>query len=398
MAIASCLLVSAALLADCDDCYVDPPCCDMGSCEIPMGNQCLEYECYMPAFYDLSCGSGRFLRLEYLRWYGRDINQAYALTATATPSSPDTDPLLVEPEKYHYIKPKWENGARITMGRHSSCDGWDSNISWTYYQNKTTSSVSVPPFALPNPEIPASAQPFLPGPFEKVLINPWINQSFTPADGLSSFYFTSISAKSKFRIHQLDLELGRKYWLSRCFLLRPFVGGRAVDIHTNFETSSFNVSGPLEDRFTNKTKAAGLIGGLEPSFYLTSNFVLFGKINLALVWGQFKMQKRENYFFQPDPLAPPQIDYKHKMKSSFYGMEAGMGAQSGLRWEVCWCQDQFRTALDIGWEHQIWFDQSIRHLTFENSTNPGLVSFNFFDQTTSNLAMGGLFVRAQLDF
>lgn len=354
----------------------------------------------MPPFYDQLCGSGRFLRLEYLYWSSGEPDLSYALTATAKPAEPESadTALFLSPVKYHQIGNRWDSGLRIGIGRHSSCDGWDSNLNWTYFRTKKTECSSVPTFG--NPLIEPDGI-FFPSAFQDVLINQWVNQSQTNLN--IPLYFQQVDAEYKMYIHQLNLEMGRKYWLSQWFALRLFAGARALSTKTKFETVSSGTYGAdtfskYQDKLTNKTKAAGLISGMQPNFYLTPNFAVFGSFEGSLLWGRFTEKKAEQYSLDQNE---PDFDliYNHSFSSNEQRMLAGIDLQAGLRWEVCWCCDEFRTAIDLGWEQHILFDLNKRNKYRAQFDGINLgTGFESYDQVVSNLMLGGFIIRGQFDF
>jgi len=84
-------------------------------------------------------------------------------------------------------------------------------------------------------------------------------------------------------------------------------------------------------------------------------------------------------------------------------MQPVLDTAIGLRWEETWCCDRYRTALDLGWEHHIWFDYSQRYTSSGNTSEAvaaGVVVFGetSFSTSSRNVAMGGLVVRLRFDF
>lgn len=392
------LLSSPSLVAEEDE--IDLPAYeDMEDCCLPMETCCVEYECYMPAFYDEMCGSGRYLSFEYLYWYATEPGLSYSLTAVATPDSPQVTEaaIFIAPQEYNYLGTRWDSGIQVGLGRHASCDGWDSQLVWTYFRTKKHHTTSVPPVTNPNLGFGAPAA------FEEVLINPWVNQSQT--NRIVPLFFDTIEAEWKSYVQVLDLELGRKYWLSNCFVMRPFGGARGLYTKTKFETISSGsyeagASSNYQDQFTNKTLGAGLIAGLQPSFYLGRNFALFGNFEGSLLWSKCSEKKEENYsLVEPTNPSFGPTAYSNQYSNKEYRMIAGVDLQAGLRWEVCWCSDQYRTAFDIGWDQRILFDLNKR-----NRIRPQFSDFNqgntfeSYDQLVTNLVLGGLIVRGQFDF
>ena len=69
----------------------------------------------------------------------------------------------------------------------------------------------------------------------------------------------------------------------------------------------------------------------------------------------------------------------------------------GFRWDETWCCDQYRTTLDLGWEHHIWFDQNHRNKNLNNFTNGDVSGFGTYSETTGDLGLGGFVLRLRLD-
>lgn len=76
-----------------------------------------------------------------------------------------------------------------------------------------------------------------------------------------------------------------------------------------------------------------------------------------------------------------------------------LDAAIGLRWEETWCCDRFRTALDLGWEHHVLFNQNHRM-----KTNGGEVvlaeasRFASYTEEMGDIALGGFVLRLAFDF
>ncbi|NGX27439.1 MAG: hypothetical protein K940chlam6_01375 [Chlamydiae bacterium] len=396
----------------CNTCCCTPCCC------VPKPKKCIDCECYTPAFYDLQCDFGFFLDAAFLYWYARETNLSYGLKIQAkertfvngTVILPD---LVFAPQSYQHLGTQWDPGVRVGAGFNSECDGWDYYLNWTYFHNKKKSSETVPStYGLGLPPTPnlAAEDEFL-------LLNPWINASFhdfsTDAPVMT---FDKIAAKWRFNFNQIDLELGRKYWLSRCFNLRPYTGLRGAWTKTKFRTKSTRVRSvtndgdydiSFKDRFRTRNWGAGLLGGIQPNLYFCSNFLLYGNVDVALIWGEFEVKKRENYVQSfTNTVGEQTLDpsYSNSSTNKFFQMNAILDLAIGLRWEESWCCDQYRSALDLGWEHHIWFDHNHRNKTSDffvgsnGSTVPQENGFRMYDEATGNLGYGGLVIRLRFDF
>ncbi|NGX59139.1 MAG: hypothetical protein KR126chlam3_00286 [Chlamydiae bacterium] len=134
---------------------------------------------------------------------------------------------------------------------------------------------------------------------------------------------------------------------------------------------------------------------------------------MALLWGEYENKKREKYQVnissqETQESIPTPIPTKQS-KSEFFQMNAILDLAIGLRWEENWCCDQYRSTVDIGWKHHIWFDHNHRIKTSdfldEKFVNIGkgfptklAKGFRTYDEVTSNLSYGGLVVRLRFDF
>ncbi|NGX59142.1 MAG: hypothetical protein KR126chlam3_00289 [Chlamydiae bacterium] len=279
--------------------------------------------------------------------------------------------------------------------------------------------------------------PFLGSSEEFFLINPWINASFHGDTEAPFLSFDKINAKWRLSFNSVDLELGRKYWLSKCFNLRPYAGLRGAWTRTTFRTKSLrNISFEIEikpnigpdilsdevldanfkDRFKTRNWGAGLLGGIQPTWYFCSNFALYSNLDMALLWGECENKKREKYQTitistkispnQGDPITFTDPSYRNLSKSKFFQMNAILDLAIGLRWEEYWCCEQYRSTFDIGWEHHIWFDHNHRNKSSDfffsipsrQDGTPEVNGFRAYDEVTGNLCYGGLVVRLRFDF
>ena len=73
----------------------------------------------------------------------------------------------------------------------------------------------------------------------------------------------------------------------------------------------------------------------------------------------------------------------------------------GLSWEQFWCRDRYRSEIDIGWEHHVWFNSTQRLVSKDGLDNDSVGSnftFASFDKVDSDLIFGGLVVRVKWEF
>lgn len=395
------LSASTALLAD--------ACCEPKPCCVPQPRAPICCECYVPSFYDMQCNVGLFVDVEFLYWYANETDLSYAaLAQTSTVTTQSTPTTATLPVSYQHLKSRWEPGFRVGLGWNMD-DGWDLYLNYTWYQNNKKSTTSVDAFTTEFPALGAYA-----------VNSPWSNKAFFLANDADTL-FNSVSGKWHMRFNQVDLEMGRRYYLSQCFTMRPYAGLRGAWIHTDFNVSGFAqqavISGTTpatgtysfntSDKFRNRNWGVGLLAGFQPAFYFTEEFSLYANADMALLWGQLNGRIKRNYTSTRNSAGVMSSDLNAATSASnnSSGMQPVLDLGIGLRWETNWCDNQYAFSLDAGWEHHVWFDQNSRvkliSPVIDNNANfsggTGRSNLSYTEEIT-DLAMGGFVLRARFDF
>ncbi len=354
-----------------------PTCCK--PCCVPQPKKCIDCECYNPQFYDLQCDWGVFATVDFLYWYARESNLEFANTIqySATPPAGPTSVQLGYVVKHHYLESKWDAGVRAGLGMNSDCDGWDLYLNWTYIDNHKSGSKSAPTFT--------TTTDFTANGLVNGVNDPWASP-IDPADGVSFVQVAApqISAKWSVIFNQIDLEFGKKYWVSKCFTLRPYTGVRGAWTHTNFHVEADNpsvfVSGNTttvfsstdSNKFRNKFWGVGVLGGLQPQFVFgdwcgCGGFSLYGNVEGALIWGKYQGRNALFHTLTETDIATgiSTLDSLTSPveKDNFSRMQGILDLGIGIRWEETWCCDRYMTSIDLGWEHHYWFDFGLYHRT-----------------------------------
>lgn len=381
------------------------PCTCKEECE-PAPEKCIDCVCYNPPFYVQNCDCGIFAFVDILVWYARETNLPYAMEFTSTllpaATTVGTDVLVGVPVAIFYNDADWDPGFRLGAGWNSTCDSWDVSLYWTYYHNKSknTSTSGVTSLAITDGVV------FLPQAGQTLLINPWVNSSFSTYFG-GALSFDEITAQWRLNFNQIDLELGKKYWVSRCFNFRPFASLRAAWTRTTFQTNSeknnVNLFLNFQDEFKNRNWGIGFSVGVQPVWYIWGNFAIFAGVDAALLWGEFKGTKNEIYNYER--LVGDDIinwGLENTSTSRLFKMMPILDVSIGLRWEDRWWNNRLRSSFDFGWENHIWFDHGIKNATLDpiliTATTPDVNSFRTFNSNWGNLEYGGFVFRARFDW
>ena len=215
---------------------------------------------YNPAYYALQCDLGLSIDAEFLYWFARENNMPYAVEIESVGTTPSTTATSVfETTKNKQLETNWSPGFRVGLDWNTSHDGWDANLTWTWFENKKQGSTK----ADFTPFIDMDEQPFSDAPAigSSGLVNAWINQSigwaasfpFSGLPSMSNITFDQVNAKWRLLFNQIDLELGRNSWIGKHFSLRPFAAIRGAWERMNFETHSTAFRGGIGPITTTST-------------------------------------------------------------------------------------------------------------------------------------------------
>ncbi|HSW73403.1 MAG TPA: Lpg1974 family pore-forming outer membrane protein [Chlamydiales bacterium] len=377
------------------ECPPTSPCC-------PSPQPPICCECYVPSYYDLQCDLGVFIYGDFLYWFARENDLSPCMTVTSQPTLTPNFINYLAAVNTNQFETKWAPGFRVGLGYNTTHDGWDIDANYTWFQIKKHQVFNVPGFG-------SAGAPFYPSIGQLALLDPWINpQNFNNSPAFTNPAFDTIQALWRLKLNQIDLDLGRKYWLGQFTAMRPYIGIRGAWFTTRFNNvassnavfSSTYTFNTFSDKFKNNIWGVGLIGGFQPEWHFCQNFLLFSNLDVSLLWGKFKTHKNENYTsFNPSGVAT--LNFQNFFNNIFFKMQAVLDLGIGLRWEETWCY-RIRTYLDIGWEYHFWFDVNNRikyQASFAYGTGGGNVSgFQSFNELAGNLMISGGVVRFRVDF
>lgn len=350
-----------------------------------------EETCYSSSFYNLQCDWGVFAHLEFLYWYAKETNLSYAIAVTEQPEVAGSNTLMFGITQVEYLGTSWDPGVRLGVGWNSCTGDFDLGLNWTWMKNTRSDSLSVPSFSSDIAQEVGS--PFL--------INPWVTQSFQR----NTFaLFNKISARWELKYNQIDLEIGRKYLTGSCFAIRPFVAIRGAFWETEFTVQTVRDAPGIaggdfgKQFFDNDVRGVGFVGGVEPTWYICRTIAFYGEFDVALLWGRHKSKKEEE-IFDVSATGEVDVDYNNSFTGELYQMTPQIDVGIGIRWERTWCDCRFRSALDIGWEHHVLFDQNHRIKSMDAFFSDGTIAgFRSYVETSGNISLGGLVIRGRFDF
>ncbi|NGX38918.1 MAG: hypothetical protein KR126chlam1_00234 [Chlamydiae bacterium] len=375
--------------AACDSCYA-PICPNCSGCSL------------VPSFNDLQCNWGFSLDVEFLYWYAKEQQVPIAEKARVRNVINDDGLFLIYllPKDEITMGSRWDPGVRAAIGYNSCCDGWDTYLLWTYVHNKKKKRESVR-----SPVDGNIIENHADG--TTLLISPWdyYYPRFTFED--EAPIYTKVSGEWRLDYNVVDLELGKKYWLSECFNLRPFAAVRGVWSEIIFDVTNiidFQTDPDLGTKitFNNWIWGVGLVGGLEPTWYFCRCYAIYAGFDVALLWGEDRVRRKERLGGLDFPPTRTILIPSYESTSRIDGMQAGIDLSLGLRYEDTFCCHRYRFTIDLGWEHHALLNyvHKFKVAGVENHIDSTSIErfFTDFDWMENDLALGGLVFRLRFDF
>jgi Legionella pneumophila major outer membrane protein precursor len=257
----------------------------------------------------------------------------------------------------------WDWGFRVGAGYNIPRDGWDIDLYWTHIRNTAS-------------EDKRSTS-------NTLLTQVW-NVGAFPFNGSINF------AKGHWQVNleQVDLTLGREFFVGKHLTLRPFAGLRSDWIfqkyHVEVKGPEFLTAAPLEQeaKLTNRFWGFGFAGGFNTDWRLGGGFSIYGDADLSILMGFFDVDQKGT-----------QNDLKiWSQNKSFRTAKAIADLGLGFKWFGKFCKDSFGLTFKAGYEYHLFFNQNQFVITNGNDSN------ELFTPLGGDLAFQGVTGSVQFDF
>lgn len=341
-------------------------CCHMDCCNPPP--QCgLAYN--PPAYFECHdcCGCYDFLDTLRLRsdflWWRPCVSCLELGVAEMSTSFPDDS--IVQESRIKDPDFHFDPGFRIGLSSYCPCDCFDAALNWTHFHSHANALGTSSPVNTARRVIldPTATLEF---------INDWQTGSFTP---------DFVQGKWHLELDVLDLEFGRKFYVSKCFVLRPNFGLRGARINQTYKIyAQSNVAGSRlgGTAFKNFVKARSNFLGLGPRLGLdieltlpcTCGIKLFGQAAESLVFGRTERHSHELQHSIAGGEQFPIVDSETEIESTLNRCSRSMtDLLIGLKWEHCcsWCNRPMPITIAIAWEFHKFHD--LNNFIFTNNSD-----------------------------
>lgn len=249
---------------------------------------------------------------------------------------------------YHADMDDWIWGFRVAMGYNMSHDAWDVVGTYTRFNFENTTRVNAPSTGELN--------------------------SYTSVNPLSK-----ASNEWSVDFNQLDVEMGRQFFVSKYLRVRPKFGFRNVFLDNDQELNMIATTGALEE-IDNEEHfwGMGVLAGIDTVWGLAQGFSLYGNFGLAGLLGHFT----------PKQTIETSATSAHLDKSShMQNTKAVMDLALGLRWDRNFSDDRFHIGFNFGFEQHVFFNMNRNW--FGDTSFENFAGTSGRDFTMSGFAFGG---------
>lgn len=283
-----------------------------------------------------------------------------------------------------YLDFGWDWGVRVGAGYHFTRDHWDLSGTYTYFQTNDSQHVH-DDFAT------------------------YDSASEATATGRTNGGFSG-----KVTLNEVDITLGKEYFVSQYLSVRPSASLEAVWLdqryklntssYINASETSLNVEGTLDTHVKDRTNVFG-IGprlGVDANWFFYNHFKMIGAASLALLQGYFKVSQYQDLSTNPVESSSTYDDIK--LRASMHRLFPHARMLLGLAWSDTLKNGKHRLEVSGAYEVNYFFraNQDVNQLSSNPSVPPvgaeGTPFRMFIERLSEDMAFYGVTFRAKIDF
>lgn len=291
---------------------------------------------------------------------------------------------------------KYEPAFRVGMGLTFEPNGWDLSAFWTYLYTDVSRSKSNDNTLLDFSQTPTF-------PVEQAGSKAYS----TPFQRFEGDFGNRARAKFKLLYNQIDLVVGRNFWVSKSLQMRPFFGARGVWSHMRL-TTKVDVTNALQNPTTTFVRflsnhhkleewGVGPVIGLNSKWFLHKMFYFYADGSVALLGNGVALKHKSaeldsftNTVDDTSTFSSTTIPtYRHHHSITLIPM---FDIALGLGWESYLCQERYHLAFSAGWDAHILVDYNYFDRSFEETTGQSTYTAD------GHLSFQGLTVKGRFQF
>jgi hypothetical protein len=325
-----------------------------------------------PARPQVRNGADLFLYGDLLYWKANENGIPLAVVNKGSPNN-------LTHSRVENLRGKWDFAFRVGIGYDVPHDGWDLSLSWLRYNSHGHRKC-------------IHKKP-----------NRFVFATLVPSADPTSVLNTCESARGRWKLllNQLDLDLGRDFFVSKWLTLRPHAGLRTDWIYQKIKAKyhdfqSFPTPNEVDIKYRDRWWGIGLESGLDTQWGLGGGWSIFANFAAAILYGEHHIKVK-------DVDDPPRVSSENNANSNpdgvFTRIKNGnwiahpvLDLQMGLRWDWMFAHDHLHLGIQAGWENHVYFSQN-QFPIFSDDFNLG----KFF-ANQGDLSLEGWTFGVRLDF
>jgi len=295
-------------------------------------------------------GFGYFITADFLWWKLYEFQDDFVYKDKKTTGVP---PFKGKVENVDF---NWEPGFRVGAGYVFDYDGWDVSFHFTDYETHASNSKH------------SSSKGFL-----------------LPIWDFDILPLSKIHTHWEVHYFDLDLVLGRNYFVSKYLSLRPFIGLASTWINQHKRAKEVVFAFPnvvAKVKGKNNFWGIGPRLGLDSQFFLGRHFSLYGNVEGSLLWGRFDVHEKESI------KALDAVIYDENLNT--HRMAPMVACGLGVAFETNFNKNENHFLVKLGYESQYWWQQNQFPVLY-------LPSFSQ-KRESGDLSIAGLTLDFRLDF
>jgi hypothetical protein len=252
----------------------------------------------------------------------------------------------------------FQSGFRVGLGVHLPYDCWDIYVNYTRFNPEDSDSVH--------------------GSFYPLYLFQGAGTQGTTIDKAHAHW--------KIEFQNVDVEIGRAFYIAKTLVFRPFFGLKGAwidqDAHIRYEGGFIPIGQTFRTHFENDFKGAGPLIGIASNWLIGAGLSFFGDFAAALIVGHFDNEQKQRQFSGAEVV---------NLNSDFNLVSPTAQMIVGLAWDGNFNKERYHVGLSAGFESQYWWGQN----QTEQFTDK---DFPIYVREKGDLAFYGLTLRARFDF
>ena len=348
-----------------------PKCPPAPQCGLPcdeeaygMPGQCLNMAFLPAAGPRVACGVDLALSADFIYWTARQDGLGYAATNWANADDLLLDAAAISKGSVKHPDFDFSPGFKIDLALMLDHDGWDvfAEYTWLFTGDKDDKT-SQADFA--TSRMGATW-------FTRDAIVVGSDDSLTQPD---SPMLTSATTNWDLHFQEIDLNLGRNFFVSQYLSMRPHFGFKGT-----WQSQRYTNTYVTEDGTGVVTSSSidqemdywgfGIRTGFNTSWYFTKSWSIYGNVALSALWSQFDVCRRDKVDadVSNDDAAVTMLNTENDFHTIVPVLELGIG----LRWEMWSCDDAYHFQVQAGWEEQVWMNMNQFYGIYEEGSHGNL--------------------------